>query len=266
MDINQYYQKTAAAFFQVSWIALMLAVLFFVLHAADLLPGNIIAITAPFILLSIINMIGSRIYSNRSVEVIVKEDNTGIQLFEQKDILLAFMPAPTLRLLLFNPDGTFLGEIRDKNMKWFKWMIPNSLSFFLRKHYLLLNASGEKLGEYYMKRGLQAVIHIKNGDGETVGHYEEILKDSLMKIKGMVFDRRGEPWIPVQIKRLSEFSLATATQKQLAVYQKGWMPQDWQQRFKDPNTPILTFHENADSKEKLAVFAVCAALFNHRSN
>ena len=65
------------------------------------------------------------------------------ELFRTDHILFTFMPAPTLRLLLFDHKGLLLGEIRDQNMRWFMWMIPNFLSLLFPKEYVLINNKEE---------------------------------------------------------------------------------------------------------------------------
>ena len=61
------------------------------------------------------------------------------------------MPAPTLRLLLFDHKGLLLGEIRDQNMRWFMWMIPNFLSLLLPKKYVLMNNKEDIVANYHLK-------------------------------------------------------------------------------------------------------------------
>lgn len=128
MNIREYYQKTSNSNFHASWISLLLAIVFFICHIFAMIPGNILLITSPFIFFSIAQFVSHRIYENRMKELPDEHIGTNAGLFKNEHVLLTFMPAPTLRLLLFAPDGSLMGEVRDSNMKWFMWMIPNFLS------------------------------------------------------------------------------------------------------------------------------------------
>lgn len=267
MNIRTYYEKISRMCFHVSWIALIIAGVFFVLHASKVFQGDIIAITAPFLLVGIINFTGSRIYEKRMEDMPEENVVSAVSLLEANDILLTFMPAPTLRVLLFQPDGSLLGEIRDRNMRWFMWMVPNSLSMFLPKRYTLTNAEGKMLAEYEIKWGIRTVLIMKDASGSPIGCYSECLKESLIRLKGMIYTADGQEWVPVNVSGLlNKFEMETKSGKPVASFQKGWMPLDWGRRFKELNTPILTFHEKATAEEKIAVFGFCASAFNHRSN
>jgi hypothetical protein len=267
MDIKQFYQNTAAACFHVSWISLLIAIIFFILHAGHIISGNLFVETVPFIVFSTANFIGYRIYEKRTKSVSKIYPAIGFSLLHEKELLLAFMPAPTLRLLFFKPDGTLAGEMRDKNMNWFMWMIPNSISLFLPKRYILLDASGELLGEYYIKSGLKTDIVMKNGTGEPIGMYYGKLKDSLFRLKGIIYNDGGDDWMAIHAGGLlNNFTIETIDHKKVVTFQRGWMPLEWQKRFRDANTPILSFHEQATPSEKLAVIGFCAGSLNHYSN
>ncbi|CAH0347305.1 hypothetical protein [Bacillus sp. CECT 9360] len=267
MNIRTYYEKTARMCFHVSWITLIIAAVFFVLHVCHVIGGNVIAETAPFLILSIVNFIGSRIYENRMKDLPEENVVSLISPLETTDILLAFMPAPTLRVLLFHPDGSLLGEIRDRRMQRFMWIIPNTISVLLPKRYVLTNAAGIVLAEYEMKAGIKTMITMMDGTGNRVGYYKESLKESIVRLKGMIYTAEGQEWMPVNVSGLlNKFHMDTTDGKTIASFQKGWMPLEWAKRFKEMNTPILSFHDAATADERIAVFGFCAAAFNHRSN
>ncbi|MDQ0217888.1 hypothetical protein ELQ35_00150 [Peribacillus cavernae] len=268
MNIRTYYERTARRCFHVSWLTLIIAVIFFVLHVCNVFEGNIIAITLPFLFLSIAQFCVSRTYENRMKDL--PPDNvmmTNVSPLATKDVLLTFLPAPTLRVLLFHPNGSLLGEIRDLNMHWFMWMIPNSFSLVLPKRYLLTNGEGEVLAEYKMKWGIKTVIYMKDNTGRLVGHYRESLKESIIRLKGMIYTAEGQAWMPINVGGLlHNFDIETEGGKHIVSLRKGWMPLEWGTRFKEMNTPILSFDDQAKVEEKIAVFGFCASAFHHRSN
>lgn len=264
MNIREYYQKMSHSNFYASSISLGLAVIFFIGHVVGLIPGPIILITAPFILISIALYIVHRIYESRIKELPRDLYGTNTGLLDAEHILLTFLPAPTLRLLLFAPDGNLMGEIRDRNMKWFMWMVPNFLSMLLAKRYDLVNPEGHVLAEYHIGRGLFNEMAIMDEEGSLIGSYQE--KRTFMKIEGMIYKEDGTEWMPVDTPgSLNSFEIATIAGKKIVTYQEGWMPVEWGRRFKT-NTPILTFSSHVEKIPRLIIFGFCAAALNHRSN
>ncbi|CAH0277002.1 hypothetical protein SRABI96_03863 [Peribacillus sp. Bi96] len=264
MNIREYYQKTSSSNFHSSWISLGMAVVFFICHIFSLIPGNILLITAPFILFSIAQFVSHRIYENRIKELPIGPIELKAGLLKTEYVLLTFMPAPTLRLLLYAPNGSLMGEIRDLNMKWFMWMIPNFLSILLAKRYELVDHEGRVLAKYHIKRGLFNKMTIMDDQDCLIGSYQE--NRSLLKISGMIYKEDGTEWMPIQTPgSLNSFEITTKDGEKIVSYQEGWMPIEWGKRFKT-NTPILTFSSNVEEIPKIIILGFCAATLNHRSN
>ncbi|MFK4391015.1 hypothetical protein CN563_20705 [Bacillus sp. AFS026049] len=264
MNIREYYQKTSNSNFHASWVSLVLAVVFFICHIFAMIPGNILLITSPFILFSIAQFVSHRIYENRMKELPEEHIGTNAGLFKNEHVLLTFMPAPTLRLLLFAPDGSLMGEVRDLNMKWFMWMIPNFLSMLMAKRYELVDHEGRLLAKYHIKRGLFNKMTILDDQGGIIGSYQE--NRSFVKVNGMIYKEDGTEWMPIETPgSVNSFEIATKDGEKIASYQEGWMPLEWGKRFKT-NTPILSFSSNVAERPKIIVFGFCAATLNHRSN
>ena len=161
-----------------------------------MIPGNILLITFPFILFSIVQFVSHRIYESRIKELPDEFIGTNAGLLKNEHVLLTFMPAPTLRLLLFAPDGSLMGEIRDLNMKWFMWMIPNFLSMLMAKRYELVDHEGRLLAKYHIKRGLFNKMTILDDQGGLIGSYQE--NRSFVKVNGMIYKEDGTEWMPIQ--------------------------------------------------------------------
>ncbi|MGE7759873.1 hypothetical protein [Peribacillus sp. NPDC097895] len=264
MNIREYYQKTSSSNFHASWISLGMAVIFFICHIFSLIPGNILLITVPFIFFSMAQYVSHRIYENRVKELPIGPIETNAGLLKTEYVLLTFMPAPTLRLLLYAPNGSLMGEIRDVNMKWFMWMIPNFLSMLLAKRYELVDHGGRVLAKYHIKRGLFNKMTIMDDQDCLIGSYQE--NRSLLKISGMIYKEDGTEWMPIQTQgSLNSFEMTTKDGEKIVSYQEGWMPLEWGKRFKT-NTPILSFSSNVAEIPKIIVFGFCAATLNHRSN
>ncbi|WP_110927838.1 hypothetical protein [Bacillus massiliglaciei] len=259
MNIRDYYLKTAKSNFWAAWILLGLAIVFFILRASGLITSNVFFVTVPFLIISTAHFFSSDVYAKRARDLEEKKIATG-SLHREETVLLQFMPAPTLRLLLFEPNGALLGELRDKNMRWFMWMVPGAISVFLPKSYELVSAEGDVLAFYRVKGFFSNSMEIKNRSGTIIGYYHE--KKSLVR-NGCLYDSEDSEWIIIPEKNtIRDFPLKTAAGKSIAVIQTGWMPWEWQKRF-EPNTPVLTFTTLAGEKERLAVWGVCALLFHH---
>lgn len=266
MNIREYYQKTSVSNFHASWISLVLAIAFFICHAFTLISGNILLITAPFIVLSFVQFTNHRIYEHRIKDLPVLSVESGTECLQSENFLLTFMPAPTLRLLLFAPNGSMLGEIRDRNMKWFMWMVPNTLSILLPKRYELVNHEGHLLAMFNVSGGLTNKVSIMDHLGNQIGNYQESEKKSLVKIAGMFYKNDKTDWMYVETSTgLHSFEIKTCNGEKVATYQEGWMPLEWGKRFKT-NTPILTFLSQVDGGAKVAILGLCAAVLHHRSN
>ncbi|MCK1991092.1 hypothetical protein GW626_12175 [Peribacillus muralis] len=264
MNIREFYQKTSNSNFHASWISLGLAVVFFIGHVINMIPGPILWITAPFIFFSIAQYIIHRIYESRIKELPDDLFGTNADLLDAEHILLKFLPAPTLRLLLFAPDGSLMGEVRDRNMRWFMWMIPNFLSMLLPKRYELVDHEGRLLAKYHIKMGLFNNMSIMNADGGLIGSYQE--KRTFVKIEGMIYKEDGTEWMPVHTPgSLTSFEIVTNDGEKIVSYQQGWMPFEWGRRFK-ANTPILTFSAHVEEIPRFIIIGFCAATLNHHSN
>ena len=89
---------------------------------------------------------------------------------------------------------------------------------------------------------------IYNANDQIIGYYKESWKDSLFKIKGMLYQSDGTEWISVaSAASLYSLHLKTVDGKKVASFQEGWMPLDWAKRF-EMNTPIITFSSMVDER------------------
>ena len=266
MNIRDYYQRTAKSCYYVAWITLLLAIVFFICHILDLFPKDLLTLAIPLIILSVAHFISFRVNHNRMDKLGNEPFETSEELLHADHILFAFMPAPTLRLLLFDHKGLLLGEIRDQNMRWFMWMIPNFLSLLLPKKYLLLNNREEIVAKYHLKAGLTNSMTVYNANHQIIGYYKENWRNSLFKVKGMIYKADRKDWISVSSTvSLYSLHLQTVDEKKVASFQEGWMPQEWAKRF-ELNTPIITFSSVVEDSERIIVLGFFTTVLHHRDN
>ena len=264
MNIREYYKKTSHSNFLASWLSLVLAILFFVFHLAGLLPGGVLWVTVPFILVSMAQFGSHYFYERKLKRFLVVEMPTDLNLLNSEHVLMAFLPAPTLRLLLFSEQGALLGEIRDRNMKWYMWMIPNMVTMILPKSYELVDSSGELLARFQIKAGFSKEMRILRPGGTCVGVYRE--KKTLKEIKGQVISNEGNKRLRIEAQTaVHSLDAWTADGKIAASYRVGWMPLEWGNRFM-ANTPVLTLSAKNGVDVKIAALGVCASFLHHHSN
>ena len=264
MNIREYYKKTSHSNFLASWLSLILATLLFVFHIAGFIPGSVLWVTVPFILVSMAQF-GSHYFYERKLKLFLAgEMPTDVNLLNSEHVLMAFLPAPTLRLLLFSEQGALLGEIRDRNMKWYMWMIPNTVTMFLPKSYELVDSSGELLASFQIKGGFSSEMRILLPGGNCVGVYRE--KKTLKKIKGQVISDEGNESLRIEAQTaVHSLDAWTSDGKLAASYRVGWMPLEWGHRFR-ANTPVLTLSAKNGGEVKIAALGVCASFLHHHSN
>lgn len=266
MNIREYYQKTAQACLTVAWISLLLGILFFICHLLQWFSKELLTLEVPLIVFSVIHFLFFRVYQNRVEKLGNEPFETSDQLFSAKNILVAFMPAPTLRILFFDSNGLLLGEIRDQNMRWFMWLIPNFLSLLLPKRFELINSNGDVKARYEMSGGLSNSVRIYNTDFHLIGEYKESWKKSLFKINGILYKSNRSMWAKVQASgSLYSFQLNTLENQRVASFQEGWMPIEWEKKF-EINTPIISFSSIINEDERKVVFGFIAAVLHHRDN
>ena len=266
MNIRDYYQRTAKSCYYVAWITLVLAIIFFTSHMLDLISKDLLMFVIPLFILSFAHFFSFQLYHKRAHQLGNELFKINEELLYADHILFAFMPAPTLRLLLFDHKGLLLGEIRDQNIRWFMWLIPNFLSILLPKKYILINSKEEVVARYHLKAGLSNSMLVYNANNEIIGYYKEQWLDSLFKVKGTLYKSDMREWIAISSNvSLYALNLQTVDAKKVASFQEGWMPQEWVKRF-ELNTPIISISSTVNESERIIILGFFTAVLHHRDH
>ncbi|MFS0781560.1 hypothetical protein [Bacillus sp. 1P06AnD] len=268
IHIKQYYRQTAQQCLNMAFFSLLVSSIVFVINHFFFPKQAIWVAVIPFIAFSILFFIQFRINYKRYKDIPGIGPESGADLLREKHILMAYMPAPTLRVLLYSKEGLFQGEIADQNTSWYKWFIPDSIAEILPTVYVLLDANGERIATFSHTRFFSGTWSIKGRDGRPLYTYKENWKKSLFRYSGVVEDETGKPILDIDAGGfLQQFTIPfSGSSKEAATFQKGWMPLEWAERFKELNTPILTFSSEASENERVAIFGVCARLLKNRNN
>lgn len=267
MNIKEYYKSISIAALNISIFAALLSVVVFVVMSRFLHSAHVWETTVPFMLLSCVFFIQFHI-SKRHYERVPEDIEASEKPFlEERNVLMAFMPAPTLRIVLFNPKGQYVGEIKDLNASWYKWFIPNNVMMLFPQSYILLDEQQKQLATFKAFGFLGKNIAIFNSVGKRIAVYEENLKKSLFRYIGVLYDDEGTVRMNVNVSGfLQSFMISSAEDKKLVSFQKGYMPLEWSSRFKELNTPILTFSEEIGEEDMICIYALCAKLLNYTKN
>ncbi|WP_019241819.1 MULTISPECIES: hypothetical protein [Bacillus] len=267
MNIKHYYKKTANVYLNISLFSLLISggVFFFALFF--LTKREIWVSTTPFMLLSCLYFANYVVYTRRFESLPDELDTSKSNLLEEENILMTFMPAPTLRVLLFTPKGKLVGEICDYHSEWYHWLIPNSLSAILPHTYVLKDQNQRTLATYKLSSFMQNSMSIFNESEELIAHYKENWKKSFFRFNGEVINADGCVRMNINISGfLQSFTISSIDNRNLVSFQKGWMNLEWGEKFKELNTPILSFTSVSTNEDKLCIYGICARLLNHRKN
>lgn len=261
MNIQQFYRSTAITSLNGS-IAALIPVIVLIIPLTILLPGKEVVWTAvPFFLYSLSSYQTYLLNQERSAHIKgnLHVDKMNLSLQSENEFLLTFMPAPSLRMLLFSPKGVALGELKDVRYTKLRWFLPYFLDKMIPAEYGFYNAENELVMKLKWKRN-QANVYEPNGE----------LRMTIQEREGEVFDiilpQASFP-IKVHSERLfTDIHFKNMNNQTLGRVRKGWMPLEWDQFFKDANTPVLSFDDDLTKEERCALLAFLVKIYRYRNH
>lgn len=254
MNIQEFYKRTALASLNAS-LASLVPPFMFILYGIIVAPNrNFVFLIIPFLIYSLICYHYYLLNDQRSKEVLTMQNKSNVDLlFNMDQMVITFLPAPSLRMLMFDSNGKLAGEIKDFQFRSFRWFLPYFLDNAFKKKYGLFNESNQLIGSFIIKRNQIIIMDIK-GTPISIIHYEHSKSNS-----SYIFAAEGKK---VQVKYSSFFTDYQFFINELSIgrLRKGWMPVEWGNHFKDPNSPILTFGHQLSAEEKILMFAILTKL------
>jgi hypothetical protein len=260
MKIKNYYQYAALTSLHASIVALippfLLVCVAFVLRQ----HMSILLFTFPFILYSFISYQIFLVHKHRiedSKEPVISEAEESV---DSPSFAIQFLPAPSLRMLLFSQNGQLNGEVMDAYPKKVRWFLPYFIDQFFSQVYTFSMPNGEVLYTFVQKGNHVQVIE-KDGN-KCIGNIQ--VKSS----KRCVIETNMETR-EVYIQSSSFFTDIRFYNTQgnlLGRVRRGFLPQAWDKHFKDANTPMLTFHEQLTDFDKILLIAILAKMFRYRNH
>ncbi|MEK5064939.1 hypothetical protein [Cytobacillus sp. FSL R5-0596] len=181
-----------------------------------------------------------------------------LSFLEQSSVLIGFLPAPSLRMVIFDPEGMMIGEIRDIKMRKLRWFLPYFIDRFFPK----------RLGIYDHAENLEASIIIRNKGIEVLSPDSQSREIIEFKKDGstLLFQNGDMQYAVPKTLLHTDLQVLDDQSNRIARLRKGWMPFEWGKRFKDPNTPVLSFDISLEAKEKRSIYTIIAALFLYRNH
>ncbi|MBO8177666.1 MAG: hypothetical protein H0Z31_09475 [Bacillus sp. (in: Bacteria)] len=180
-------------------------------------------------------------------------------LFSQNDLLIERGETLTYQALLFHPKGDVIGTIEDDSEKISRWVrYFTSFAFWVPFRAHVKDKEGNIVAAIVRTPGWNSSIELYEPDGTLIGSYKERLSFS-GELKGTFTfqDGNGE----YELKGDAFFlKLLNEQGKTIAEFKQGWMPVEWQQRFKDPNLAIIHFHPEATVIDRKIFFGICLSL------
>ncbi|KAF0816226.1 hypothetical protein KIS4809_4983 [Bacillus sp. ZZV12-4809] len=262
MNIQHYYQKTADISLNASLTALVPPFFFLLLFMNKFQGTHFIILLIPFIFYSFLCHQMYLLNKQRADEAVLSkyyyQGQALLPILQYSNVLIAFLPAPSLRMVLFDPDGSQIGEIRDMKMRKIRWFLP----------YFLDRIFPTRLGIYDQAENLEVSILIRRSGIEIISSNDEYRETiEIRKIGTTVVFQNGAIHYTVPKTYLhTDLQVLDEQSHRAARLRKGWMPLEWGERFKDPNTPVLSFKESLAPKEKCRIYAIFAALFLYHNH
>ncbi|MBU8878779.1 hypothetical protein BGM26_07220 [Bacillus sp. FJAT-29790] len=261
MNIQQYYEKTASISLNAS-MASLVPPFFLIVYGIIIAPqGKMVFIVLPFLLYSFICYQFYLINDKRAKEITENhiDDKTSI-LLKKDSVLITFMPAPSLRMLLFDPEGQLVGEIKDMKFWSIRWVMPYFLDKLFKRKY----------GLYDETNGLIAIFIVKNNRIEILDS-EGILKSSIIqkpsqKRSEFIFQKKGKRITVERSLLFMDYRFFKGDRIKAGRLRKGLMPLEWGKRFKDANTPVMSFEQDLEGEDRVEIFAILTKLFHYTNH
>ncbi|WNS73855.1 hypothetical protein RRV45_13100 [Bacillus sp. DTU_2020_1000418_1_SI_GHA_SEK_038] len=256
MNIQEYYKKSAMISLNAS-LASLFPPFLFILYGIIIAPNiSFVLVIIPFLLYSLICYHYYLLNDQRSKEISILQNQLDNGLLLDKDqVILTFLPSPTLRMQIFDINGKLLGEIRDMQFWKFRWFLPYFLDRFFEKRYGFYDETNQLLRCFTLKK---KQIEITDANSNVL---TTIFCEPTNKSFTFTYDNESNTIIVKRSFQFMDIRFFHTNLTPIGRLRKGWMPLEWGNRFKDPNMPVLTFGQSILAEDKLLMYAIITKLF-----
>lgn len=261
MHIKHYYDQTATISLNAALLGLVPAIFFVIFGIKLKIQSSIFLMTIPFLMYSFVSFQYYLVHRRRFMEIASTEEEIIMpvtDLFECEALLLSFLPAPSLRMLLFEPKGTVVGEIRDIRFSAWRWLIPTMIDSIVSHSYGVYNAQNELINVLKMNSDSikiyspeRKLLFVSKNKSSKKGCFIDHTGLEIMNVEGMNY------WCDYAFSKKGLY---------YGTIKKGWMPLEWTSLFKDPNMPVITWEKRAETGDRIMMLAWAAFLFACREH
>ena len=256
MNIQQYYEQSATASLNASLVAVIPPSFLLIYSVVITEIYQLMFLGIPFIIYSFycyqVFLLNRR--RSQTVNIAAFEDPPASNdLFDESTLLIAFLPAPTLRLLLFTPNGIKAGEIRDKSFFPIRWFLPYFIDRLFTRKLGLYDQQDQLLLYFHLHRDRIEIFSVNGELMTTVFRSQEgRKKEYMMESMGVTVEKKGIP---------ADYLFRTHEDLLLAQIKTGYMPLEWGKRFINPNTPILNLNNNTTKSDKIQLLSMLSSIY-----
>ncbi|WP_312098820.1 hypothetical protein [Niallia sp.] len=262
MNIEKYYKYTAVSALNASLISCIPIFLFTTMFIVSNSSISYFLLLVPFGLYSIICFSQFYLHKRRFENM---DDFLSIgdvkSILKTNTVVLSFLPAPSLRMIVFDRDGQEVGEIKDEKFSVIRWYLPFLFDRIYPKSYGFYNTNAE-LQYIFTIKGNQ--IEIKNKEQKLISKIMEVRTEK-KSISIFVYGDENSITMKKNFGH-SDYQFEKKDGHVLAHIRKGWMPKEWSKRFKDPNFPLLTIDPHASDKEIIHLYALLTKLYAYTNH
>jgi hypothetical protein len=248
MKIDEYYRNVARISLNGSILALIPAILIIGGNLAFFQNKQIMLLTIPFFIYSIINfqlyirkvkqaqMIGKNLLeSNHSYE----------SIFTSEHLVILSDQTLSPRLIIFFPDGYLAGVI--KTYRTIGMEFGGTSNAFA-----LYDFNEDFLGFYVVQGEQQLKIEVYDQDKDYIGCLERTKLAPLKKAKKELLNAEGRFIAAVEGSSFyMDEQVRDSYNRQVGRLRRGWMPLEWSSYFPEANTPVLSLANGLSNKDKL---------------
>lgn len=247
MKIDEYYRSIAKLNLNGSVAALLPAI--FIIGGNLLIFQNkqIMMLTIPFLIYSIINfqLYLARKNQSFSIEKNLRESKRIYKsFFSSEHLVILFMNTLKPELLIFFPDGFLAGFIKI-NRKKGKRMFGRSRYYSLYDNHDELVCSFRVIGNKLMK------IMVYDENDVYIGCLEKNRIASSSKEKKELVDSEGRFVAVVEgPSYYMDEQVTDSYNHEVARLRRGWMPLEWSGYFPESSTPVLSLSKTSSENHK----------------
>ncbi|MEA1852709.1 hypothetical protein MKX67_13805 [Cytobacillus sp. FSL W7-1323] len=246
MNIQQYYQQSAQASLNGSLVACIPLWILVIYHSFFQEISGLLWWCLPFVLYSGMSY-QSYVLANNQAKISSYASTNSKQknIFSQREFLIGFLPAPNLRLLLFNRDGRTAAEIRDLAFHKWRWFLPTFVDRWIYRNRYALVVDQRVLAIITVRKHNIQIDYNSN----TILLHNDNNKRFICQKDSRAYTLRYE-------RTFMNLLVQSENGRELGKLQKGWIPREWMESFKVNNTPFLMMNQPLPADEQLIFYSL----------